>query len=73
MFLNYKLQATNYKQATNHKLQITNQEVSFGQILNAFGEEHKKVAFIKPDRAVCNFGNCNLEFVCNLYFVICNL
>ena len=21
---------------------------------------------------VCNFGHCNLEFVCNLYFVICN-
>jgi hypothetical protein len=20
----------------------------------------------------CNFGHCNLEFVCNLYFVICN-
>jgi hypothetical protein len=23
-------------------------------------------------RWVCNFGHCNLEFVCNLYFVICN-
>jgi hypothetical protein len=72
MFLNYKLQATNYKQTTNHKLQITNKEVSFGQILNAFGEEHKLVAFIKPAWAVCNFGHCNLGFVCNLYFVICN-
>jgi hypothetical protein len=41
MFLNYKLQAPNYKQTTNHKLQITNKEVSLGQILNAFGEEQK--------------------------------
>ena len=65
MFLNYKIQATNYKQ-------ITNKEVSFGQILNAFGEERKMVTFIKPDRAVCNFGQCNLGFVCILYFVICN-
>jgi len=72
MFLNYKLQATNYKQTTNHKLQITKKEVSFGQVLNAFGEERKMVTFIKPDRAVCNFGHCNLGFVCNLYFVFCN-
>jgi hypothetical protein len=21
---------------------------------------------------ICGFGHCNLEFVCNLYFVICN-
>ncbi len=72
IFLNYKLQATNYKQITNHKLQITNRAVSFGQVLNAFGEEQKMVSVIKPARAVCNFGHCNLGFVCNLYFVICN-
>jgi len=30
------------------------------QILYAFGDEHKMVSFIKPDRAVCNFGHCNL-------------
>jgi hypothetical protein len=34
---NYKLQNTNYKQITNHKLQITNKEASFGQVLNACG------------------------------------
>ncbi len=72
MFLNHKLQATNYKQTTNHKLQITKKEASCGQFLNALGEEHKMMTFIKPDRAVCNFGHCNLGFVCNLYFVICN-
>ena len=67
MFLNYKLQATNYKQTTNHKLQV----------LNACGEEHRMVSFISRGEkffapTVCNFGHCNLGFVCNLYFVICN-
>jgi hypothetical protein len=38
--LSGKLQITNYKQITIPKLQITNKEVSCGQILNAFGEEH---------------------------------
>ena len=47
LLLNYKLQSTNYKQATSHKLQITNKEVSFVQILNAFGEEHIMVSFIR--------------------------
>jgi hypothetical protein len=69
---NYKIQITNYKQTTIPKLQITNKEEPFGQILYAFGEEHKIVSFIKPARAICNFGHCNLEFVCNLYFVFCN-
>jgi hypothetical protein len=45
IFLNYKLQATNYKQITNHKLQITNRAVSFGQVLNACGEELKNGDF----------------------------
>jgi hypothetical protein len=67
----YKLQNTNYKQKTNHKLQIINKEVSFGQILNASGEEHEMVSFIKPDRAVCNFGYCNLGFVCILSYGPC--
>ena len=26
--------------------------------------------FFKPDRAVCNFGHCNLFVICILYFVI---
>jgi hypothetical protein len=69
---NYKLQITNYKQITIPKLQITNKGESFGQILYAFGGEHKMESFIKLDRDACNFGHCNLEFVCNLYFVFCN-
>ena len=60
MFLNYKLQATNYKQITNPKLQFTNEEEPFGQILYAFGGEYKMVSFFMPDRAVCYFGHCNL-------------
>jgi hypothetical protein len=43
---NYKLQIPNYKQITNPKLQITNIEVSFGQVLNACGEENKMVSYI---------------------------
>jgi hypothetical protein len=43
---NYKLQITNYKQIPNPKLQITNKEVSCGQILNASGEEHTKTFLI---------------------------
>ena len=57
---NYKIQITNYKQTTISKLQITSKEEPFGQILYAVGEENKMVFFIKPGRAVCNFGHCNL-------------
>jgi len=65
MFLNYKLQATNYKQTTNHKLQITKKEASCGQVLNACGEEHRMVSFISRGEkffapTVCNFGHCDL-------------
>jgi hypothetical protein len=60
---NYKIQITNYKQR--------GALVKHGQILYAFGEEHKMVSFIKPDRVVCNFGHCNLEFVCILSYGPC--
>jgi hypothetical protein len=55
---NYKLQITNYKQITIPKLQIPNKGVSFGQILNAFGEEHK-VAFFNFEKSVKNFWSVN--------------
>jgi hypothetical protein len=43
---NYKFQIPKYKQTTIPKLQITNKEEPFGQVLYAFGEEHKMVFFI---------------------------
>jgi len=43
---NSKLQIPNYKQTTIPKLQITNKEEPFGQILYAFGMEHRMVFFI---------------------------
>jgi hypothetical protein len=35
------------REITNYKSQITNKGVSFGQILNAFGEEHT-AALLSP-------------------------
>ncbi|UCH96501.1 MAG: hypothetical protein JSV88_06535, partial [Candidatus Aminicenantes bacterium] len=71
MFLNYKLQITNYKKITNHKLQITNKEVSFGQILNAFGEKQQTV-FLSPIGlfVILDIVIWDLFVICDLYFVI---
>jgi hypothetical protein len=51
---NYKLQITNYKQITNPKLQIPNKGVSFGQILNAFGEEDTEGTEFNKGFSLCD-------------------
>jgi hypothetical protein len=58
IFLNYKLQATNYKQTTNHKLQITK-------------KKHAAV-FLSPKGlfVIWDIVIWNLFVICDLYFVI---
>jgi hypothetical protein len=69
MFLKYKLQATNYKQTTNHKLQITKKEMSFGQVLNAFGEKNTGGGLLSTPTALFVI----LDIVIWDLFVICIL
>ena len=77
----WKSQNTNHKLQTMHlskkkagaKFQITNYKKR-GVLRTHFRRLRREVykSVFKPDRAVCDFGHCILEFVCNLYFGICN-
>jgi hypothetical protein len=65
---NYKSQITNKIQTTNYKIQTKRCPADNFELLRRGAPS----GVFKRDRAVCNFGHCNLGFVCNLYFVICN-
>jgi len=60
--LSGKLQNTKYKLQTSGVLRTYFKRLRRGVLK----------AFLSPIGLVCNFGHCYLEFVCNLYFVICN-
>jgi hypothetical protein len=66
----------NHKLQTNHNSKITNNKQNrcpTGLSYNASGDELKTTPLkaVQPF-LICDFGHCNLEFVCILYFVFCN-